>query len=108
MASPSTVAFKEAVEARAAVVRAAAQEEVSKTHPSLPRTSSRWIGRTRGAPFRNFKLVTVEHRHGKPSVLVLKHPRQKFIKLKVATPDLLSVFFPALPEPLSRAMLFGQ
>ena len=108
MASPKTIAFNQAVEERAAVVRASVQEEISKTHPSLPRTSSRWIGRNKGAPFSNFKFLNVHHFVGKPSVLVLKHPRQKHSILKAATRELLAVFFPALPDELSRAMLLGR
>lgn len=109
MASPKTLRVNAGIEARAAEVRKQAQEAVAQSHPSKPRTSVRWLGRrTKGLPFSRMKLVEVAPAtgRGRPSIFAMKHPtRGGGVRIRPATPLLVDVFFPALPENLRASML---
>ncbi|WP_191569126.1 hypothetical protein [Paracoccus yeei] len=109
MASINTLRVKEGIESRAAEVRKRVQEEVAKSHPSKPLTSVRWLGRrTKGLPFSRMKLVDVAPAtgRGRPAIFALKHPtRGGGVRIRPATPLLVDVFFPALPENLRASML---
>lgn len=106
MASPRTIKAKLEAENRSQVAQQEAVERYAKTHPSLPRTSRRWVGRSKGIPFSKTLLIdTVAAQPGKPATLVLKHPTRGRVHRKHATAALLSVFFPSLPENLAAAML---
>lgn len=106
MASPNTIKVKTDIAARAAVVRAATEEKFAETHPSLPRKSHRWMGRTKGLPFSRMVLKHIVHGVvGRPAQLVLTHPTRGSRAVRMATPDLLRVFFPSLPPEMSAAML---
>jgi len=106
MASPKTVAARLGAEARAEATRQQVATEYAKTHPSLPLTSRRWSGRTKGLPYSRFMLKDATPAvHGRASLLLLKHPTKRKAHIKVATPELLRVFFPSLPENLAAAML---
>lgn len=106
MASPKTIAAKLGAEQRAEATRKALLERLAKTYPSLPRKSSRWIGRTKGLPFSRCVLKRViPLQHDQSSVFVLLQPTKGWVHKKRATPELLRVFFPSLPENLAAAML---
>lgn len=106
MASLNTIKAKLGAEMRAEKVRKAMQEEVAKTHPSLPKTSHKWVGRTKGLPFSRTLLVgSVPALPGAPALLTLAHPTRGRVHQKAATPELLRVFFPSIPENLAAAML---
>ena len=95
--------------ARSAVIRQQAQAKLDETHPSLLRTSMRWIGRTKGLPYSRCLLKNftpcVLGQQGKPAKITLKHPTKGRTFTKVCTPQLLQLFFPALPPNLASAML---
>lgn len=106
MASPNTIRAKLGAQKRAEVTRKAVAEQYAKSHPSLPRKASRWIGRNKGMPFSRMMLKdTVPALPGRPAMLVLVHPTRKTAWIKTATPALLSVFFPSIPDNLAAAML---
>lgn len=108
MASPNTIRRNAEIEARAAEVRKRVQDEVAQSHPSKPRTSIRWMGRrTKGLPFSKTSLVGVKPSPGpgRPAMLTIAHPTRGGRKVKPATPGLLAVFFPALPDNLRASML---
>ena len=106
MASVSTIYVKLGVEMRAEATRKAMQEKVAETHPSKPKTSHKWVGRTKGLPFSRTLLVdSIPAVTGAPALLTLAHPTRGRVHTKPATPDLLRVFFPAIPENLAAAML---
>lgn len=109
MASPKTIKVKADIAARAAVVCQATEEKFAESHPSLPRKSHRWIGRTKGLPFSRMVLKHIVHGVlGRPAQLVLTHPTRATKAVRMATPDLLRVFFPSLPPEMSAAMLGMQ
>lgn len=92
-------------------VRRAAERRASKPAPAdQPLTSIRWLGRrTKGQPFSRMKLEKViPTPPGTPSIFVLSHPtKRRPVKHLHATPALMSVFFPSLPEKLA-AFHLGQ
>lgn len=106
MASPNTIARNKAIDERAAAVREEVAARYAKSHPSKPRTSSRWLGGNKGLPFSRMVLKdTIPGTHGMPAHVVLHHPTRGGMVKKVLTPDLMRVFFPSMPEPLARQML---
>lgn len=108
MPSLNTFRRNAEIEARSAEVQKRLQEEVAVSHPSKPRTSIRWMGRrTKGLPFSRMKLVamTLSPGRGRPAVLTLEHPTRGRRAVKPASPDLMGVFFPSLPENLRASML---
>lgn len=108
MASPRTMGLNARLSASSAETRKRVAEEVAKSHPSKPRTSIRWLGRrTKGMPFSRMKLVEVmpSPGSGRPATFVLDHPTRKTAHRKPATPQLVDVFFPSIPENLRRDML---
>lgn len=92
---------------RAAERRAAKDARMAtKKQPSLVPTSRRWVGRTKGLPFSRMVLVSVLPMGPKrPNILWLEHPTRGTQRLKQATPELLAVFLPRLPDNLRADML---
>lgn len=72
---------------------------------TIERTSIRWVGaRTKGKDFSRCQLVdTIEMRGG--TALVMSHPTRGKKHIRRATPALLDVFFPSLPDNLRNHML---
>lgn len=104
MASPNTLMMKRRIEESATKIVA---EIVAERAEFKPRTSHRWMGRTKGLPFSRMKLIdTIPQEPGKAALLVVDHPtRRRGRKNLTATPELLRVFYPSLPAPLADAML---
>lgn len=67
--------------------------------------SRRFRGRTKGLPYSRTMLVGTKMRAGKPALLRLRHPTRGTVHVKPATPELLRVFFPSLPDGLYGPML---
>ncbi len=106
MASIRTLALKARLARRAAETQQRLNEQYEKTHPSKRRTSSRWMGRTKGLPYSRFMLKDFEPaQNGKPARLFLVHPTKAKAGWKTATPGLIQVFYPSLPPHLADAML---
>ena len=106
MASMKTIMAKLGAEKRAEEVRKSVSEEYAKSHPSIPRNSSRWMGRNKGLPFSRMLLKdTIPAQARRPAQLVLVHPTRNTSHVKLATPAMLAVFFPSIPENLAAIML---
>lgn len=108
MASPKTLSLNAALAERSAEVRKRIQDEVAQSHPSKPRTSIRWLGRrTKGMPFSRMKLVDVQPSAGpgRPAIFNMQHPTRNTTHRKPATPPLVDLFFPAIPDNLRQSLL---
>ena len=73
----------------------------------VERTSSRWLGRTKGMPYSRCQLlgtfdIPVE---GAGKALALYHPTRGRMHVKRATPELLDVYYPSLPDNIRGYML---
>lgn len=89
-------------------VRRAAERRAGKLLPGPVDLTSRRHARykTKGSPFSRCVLVgTTPGTPGLPAMLTLKHPTKGTVHTKPATPGLLAVFFPALPDNLASSML---
>lgn len=89
-------------------VRRAQERRANKPEPGpSPLTSTRWIGRTKGMPFSRMILRdTLPGSPGRPALLLLDHPtRNTGAQVKRATPALLDLFFPSLPDNFRSSML---
>jgi len=75
--------------------------------PSPTPTSTKWLGRTKGMPFSRMILRDVAPgSRGRPALLLLDHPTRKTgAKVRRATPALLDVFFPSIPDNFRASML---
>lgn len=67
--------------------------------------SKRFRGRTKGLPYSRMSLAGMQMRDGEPAILRLQHPTRGTTHVKHATPELLRVFFPSLPDALYGPML---
>lgn len=72
---------------------------------STPRTSMRWVGRTKGKPYSTFKLLSVApSKSGQPARMTLKSPRSG-IKHMDVTPENLRTFFMGFEPEYERHLL---
>lgn len=91
-------------------IRRAAERRVDKPEPGeVQRTSIKHMGRkTKGMPYSRMILRDVtpsDLRTGSPAVFHLKHPTRRTTVSKPATPYLIELFMPGLPENLAQGML---
>lgn len=89
-------------------VRRAAERRAGKPLPGPVALTSRrhMLRKTKGLPFSRCKLAAMTPgTPGRPAILVLEHPTKGTVHTKSATPGLMAVFFPALPDNLAASML---
>lgn len=92
------------------VLRAQARRSGRPEPGPVELTSRRWLARrTKGQPYGRVTLVDVTPgRRGVPAVFHVDHPtRRTARRTLVATPSLVDVFFPSVPDGL-RASLLGH
>ena len=105
MASPKTIQLKADAAARSTARWVEIHAAYAESHPSLPLTSTRHLGRTKGLPYSRFVLLSVQHVAGAPARLMLKNCTRGRVIVKRATKELMNVFFPHLPDALRWRML---
>jgi hypothetical protein len=73
----------------------------------VPRTSPRWLGRTKGQPYSRCKMLSFipSRKPGEPGRFILKHPTRRGRQVVPATPELIEQFVPAAPLDMRNAML---
>ena len=74
----------------------------------IQRTSSRWMGRTKGQPYSRMKLVDViAASKGKPAQFILRHfTKKRGVQTVTATPHNIDLFFRGL-DPSMRSYMLG-
>jgi len=88
-------------------VRRANERRANKPEPGpIALTSTRWLGRTKGQPYSRMMLKdTIPGRPGRPATLKLIHPTRRTGRYIQATPRLVDLFFPAIPDNFRASML---
>lgn len=88
-------------------VRRANERRANKPEPDyIEPTSTRWIGRTKGQPYSRCVLKDVKLQLHGPAKMLVEHPTRPTSRKSLrATPRLVDLFYPTMPENFRNSLL---